>query len=164
MAIANINQYGITLGTSSNNTASNNSKLELNSNWVNAGIYPVGSIYFSVSSINPSNYFGGTWIRFSEGEVLLCVDADDTDTTINTPNKNGGAKTVTLTTNTIPSHRHNWSQQTNANASGTSTIIRMTNYGATNNEGNTSGESTGGGAAHNNLQPYITCYIWLRTE
>ena len=162
MAIANINQYGINLGTNSNNPSAG-SKLKLNSDWVNAGVYPVGSIYFSVSSINPSNYFGGTWTRFAEGEVLLCVDANDTDATINTPNQNGGAKTVTLTTNTIPSHRHNWSQQTKANASGTSSIIRLTTYTATSKEGDTSGEKTGGDAAHNNLQPYITCYIWLRT-
>jgi len=25
-------------------------------------------------------------------------------------------------------------------------------------------QNTGGGAAHNNLQPYITCYMWRRTE
>ena len=132
MAIANINQYGINLGTNSNNSSAG-SKLKLNSDWVNAGVYPVGSIYFSVSS------------------------------TINTPNQSGGAKTVTLTTNTIPSHRHNWSQQTKSNASGTSSIIRMTSYTTTGKEGDTYGEKTGGDAAHNNLQPYITCYIWLRT-
>ena len=24
--------------------------------------------------------------------------------------------------------------------------------------------NTGGDKSHNNLQPYITCYIWIRTE
>ena len=56
-------------------------------------LYPVGSIYISVSSTNPSELFGGTWISFGEGRTLLGV----------------------------------------------------------------------GSVSHNNMQPYITVYMWKRT-
>ncbi len=36
-------------------------------------LYPVGSIYISVSSTNPSELFGGTWISLGEGRTLLGV-------------------------------------------------------------------------------------------
>ena len=38
------------------------------------------------------------------GKVITCVDANDTD--LDTVGKTGGAKTVTLTTNEMPSHTH----------------------------------------------------------
>ena len=34
-------------------------------------IYPVGSIYLSVSSTDPSTLFGGTWEAWGTGRVLL---------------------------------------------------------------------------------------------
>lgn len=39
-------------------------------------IYPVGSIYMSVNSTNPTNLFGGTWVAWSQGRVVLVVIRD----------------------------------------------------------------------------------------
>ena len=37
-------------------------------------VYPVGSIYMSVNSTNPSTLFGGTWEQISQGRVLQGAD------------------------------------------------------------------------------------------
>lgn len=123
-------------------------------------LYPVGSIYMSVNNTNPSTFFGGTWEAWGAGKVPVGVDANDTD--FATVEKTGGEKTHTLTVSEMPSHKHT----VEAIGSGT-TQQELTAF----NVGTTSGidgyagtDFTGGGQAHNNLQPYITCYMWKRTE
>ena len=46
-------------------------------------LYPVGSIYISVSSTDPSELFGGTWVSFGMGRTLMGTGKNDanTDTT-----------------------------------------------------------------------------------
>lgn len=34
-------------------------------------IYPVGSVYISANSTNPSVLFGGTWVQISQGRMLM---------------------------------------------------------------------------------------------
>lgn len=68
-------------------------------------IYPVGSIYMSVNSTNPSNLFGGTWDSWGAGRVPVGVSS--TDTSFNTVEKLGGVKTNNINhTHTIASHTH----------------------------------------------------------
>lgn len=55
-------------------------------------VYPIGSIYMSVNSTNPSTLFGGTWERI-EGKFLL--GADSTYIAGST----GGKNKVTLSAN-----------------------------------------------------------------
>lgn len=121
-------------------------------------VYPIGSIYVSVNSTNPSELFGGTWERFANGKVLVGVDEDDTD--FNKVEKTGGEKKHTLTTGEIPSHQHpNYVD----NGQGSGEWGYMFNYSSKAAQNSGASGYTGGGQAHNNLQPYITCYMWKRT-
>ncbi len=62
-------------------------------------VYPIGSIYMSVNSTNPSTLFGGTWAQLKDRFLLGVGDST-------TVNATGGSKTVTLTSEQMPSHTH----------------------------------------------------------
>lgn len=127
-----------------------------------SAIYPVGSIYMSATMNSVAQVqaaFGGTWVAWGAGRVPVGVDTSQTE--FNAVEKTGGEKTHTLTTNEIPSHSHGyldyWSVQGGSGSS------KAASYD-TNAGGSGIGTATaGGGAAHNNLQPYITCYMYKRT-
>jgi len=121
-----------------------------------SSLYPVGSIYMNASNgTNPATLIGfGTWVAFGAGRVPVGINSGDTD--FDTAEETGGAKTHTLTVNEMPAHTHsvpNSGSQNNSFDSGTTVGNDVTG---------TSG-STGGGQAHNNLQPYIVVYMWKRT-
>ena len=130
---------------------------------------PVGSIYLSINDINPSGYFGGTWEQIAKGRTLVGVDSTDSD--FNTAKKTGGEKTHTLSVNEMPSHTHSgiyfWggSRALALNPGTTSGFYIQPDSGAilAGDEKSLVTAKTGGGQTHNNLQPYFTCYIWLRT-
>ena len=67
-------------------------------------IYPVGSIYMSVNSTNPSMFLGGTWEAWGSGKMPVGVDSLDND--FSKVEKSGGEKTHKLTVNEMPSHNH----------------------------------------------------------
>ena len=122
------------------------------SNLVDA-IYPIGSIYMSVSSTNPGNLFGGTWSQIKDTFLL---SAGDTYTAGST----GGEATHTLTVNEMPSHKHAIPYVFGSIGGGGSWI---TDAGATSNYNPNATGATGGGQAHNNMPPYLTVYMWQRT-
>ena len=89
-------------------------------------LYPVGSIYFSVTNTNPSSKFGGTWVAWGSGRVPVGVNSDDGN--FNSVEKTGGSKThnhtitvasksaftsgsTTLSVSQIPAHQHNGTTQ-----------------------------------------------------
>lgn len=133
----------------------------LGSNYILDNVYPVGSIYMSVNSTNPTNLFGGTWEQI-QGRFLFGMDSSYP------AGSTGGEITHKLAYNEMPEHTH---------------PMYVANYGGdgtwTPDEGAylvdsvTDDKTTwwarlamgyaGGGAAHNNMPPYLAVYIWKRT-
>ena len=115
-------------------------------------VYPVGAIYMSVVNTSPATLFGGTWEVWGTGRVPVGIDTEQTE--FNTIEKTGGAKTHTLTIQELPSAV--W-HTIGTLVGGVKTLF---------NSGTTFGinsSSTDANQPHNNLQPYITCYMWKRT-
>lgn len=135
-------------------------------------VYPVGTIYLSVESTNPGNRFGGTWVAWGAGRVPVGVDASQAE--FNAVEKTGGNKSVNL------SHQHTESLGWDENSiylnyvdsnttSGSGSVVvdvnsrRMTAPSEQTHPGrfNLTSSSLDSTSL---LQPYITCYMWKRTE
>lgn len=127
--------------------------------------FPVGSVFISVVSTDPSTLLGyGTWDAFATGKMLVGLDSSDTD--FDTVEETGGAKTHTLTESEMPSHDHRFDdeyrQLTKTTGLGTHTGSD-TSAGEMNVQTSKDMASKGGDAAHNNMPPYIVTYMWKRT-
>ena len=122
----------------------------------------VGDLYFTTTPTNPSTVVGGTWAAWGGGRTPVGVNPADTD--FKTVGKTGGEKIHTLTVDEIAPHSHIETVYWNAGGSGTAHPAAI-EAGDPRKYGGLVArtENTGGGQAHNNLQPYITCYIWKRT-
>jgi len=125
-------------------------------NAINA-VYPVGSIYINASNgTNPATLLGfGTWERFGEGRVLVSQDSTDAD--FDAIGETGGEKEHQLTVNEMPSHDHNYTRALGSGGSG------GFDYSARGSTSTVPTSLAGGDSPHNNLQPYITVYMWVRT-
>jgi microcystin-dependent protein len=114
-------------------------------------------VYTSVVSTTPDTLFGGTWLAIGAGRVLVGIDSNDTD--FDTVEGTGGAKTHTLNVSEIPAHSHDVLYQELDN-------LGLTTHPAGTNPGDPTRtiatQDTGGGGAHNNLQPYMVVYMWKR--
>ena len=143
--------------TASGNVNTTGGELQINGTNVLEKVYPVGSVYINASvSTDPATLLGfGTWTAFGAGRVLVGLDSTDTD--FDSAEETGGAKTHTLTTSEIPSHTHTLDTSDNPGGTG---AIEVAGGAPTSTQ---TTQSTGGGQAHNNLQPYIVVYMWKRT-
>lgn len=115
-------------------------------------IYPVGSIYLSYSHVNPATLFGGTWVRL-ENAFLWAVNSSGVI------GLKGGESTHTLTVNELPSHDHG-----SVYAQAAEGDKKYAWYTAAGDKIGYGVVKTGGGAAHNNMPPYIQVSAWRRTE
>lgn len=123
--------------------------------------HPVGSLYFSTDSTNPSQIFGGTWQLWGSGRVPVGVNSSDT--LLNASEKTGGS------INPLSEHSHLYRLRAttlngnvgNKSIAGYNANIVSSNTMVIYDEGN--GNSAGDNSNHNNWQPYITCYMWKRT-
>lgn len=106
----------------------------------------------SVNDTNPGTLFGGTWTQLKDRFLL---GAGSTYANGNT----GGSATVKLTINQMPDHTHTakgWAAVTDG--SGTYRVL-----GADGDARAYDVDHAGGGAAHNNMPPYLVVYMWKRT-
>lgn len=148
--------------------------------------YPVGSFYFSANATSPATLFGGTWEQLEQGRVLLSQGT-------NYPaGSTGGEATHTLTVAEMPSHNHapnktyssgdracftinkdtvsDATARTRVASTSSGNLYAMTtNTSASDSDGieditqEYQTGNTGSSNAHNNLQPYLSVYIWKRT-
>lgn len=125
-------------------------------------IYPVGSYYCNDSvSTNPATLLGfGTWSAVA-GRVLVGLDAGQTE--FDTAGEEGGEKTHTLTASEMPSHVHTQNGIVYGRASNGSDPYALARSGDGGSAWSQNTGSAGSDAAHNNLQPYRTVYMWRRT-
>lgn len=108
---------------------------------VSVPYYRIGDLFLTTIATNPSSYLGGTWELFGPGRCLVCVDTSQTE--FNSVKKTGGSKTNT--------HKHGVSEDiTNTDQITGPCVVALRNNFTANSEINI-------------LQPFITCYIWIRT-
>ena len=133
-------------------------------------IYPVGSIYLSYSHVSPAELFGGTWVRIENAFLWATTPGG-------TIGQTGGESTHKLTVNELPSHKHDivWndtnpqlvSLSANKSTASDATAYQQgyrTSYAVSNVYPDSFiASETGGGAAHNNMPPYIQISAWRRT-
>lgn len=149
-------------------------------------VYPIGSIYLSMNSTEPSVLFGGTWQRIQD-RFLLAVG------TTHYPGETGGEETHELSIHELPAHTHTISGTTQSGGSHTHNVnggasvqssggskglesyaSRYKTFRNIDNAVKSAGShthdisltsaSTGGDSAHNNMPPYITAYMWQRIQ
>lgn len=142
-------------------------------------VYPVGAVYISTVATNPKTLFGfGTWEQIQDRFLLAAGSTYAAGAT-------GGEATHTLTVNEMPSHNHgsktltgtfgpvlfddgltisadgitslSWARDRSWSGEAGSASKRVT-INATHTH-----DSNGGGAAHNNMPPYLAVHVWKRT-
>ena len=150
-------------------TLSEGSSADVDFNDIFDKIYPVGSIYLSINNVNPGTFFTGIWEQFAMGRTLVGVD--NTQSEFNSVMKIGGNKTHTLTVFELAKHKHpvvynDNKKPVNLNAVGSANSYGLVNWNVNSlsSAAELYGDDVGEGKPHNNLQPYVTCYIWRRTS
>ena len=134
----------------------------LGSNYILDNVYPVGSIYMSVNSTNPKNLFGGTWEQI-QGRFLFGMNSSYP------AGSTGGEITHKLTQSEMPTHAH---YMASGNAGGDGTwkpdagwyLVTGVTDDTTTWWAQIGMNNAGGSEAHNNMPPYLSVYIWKRTE
>lgn len=124
-------------------------------------LYPIGSIYMSIQDTNPSVFFGGTWERIAKGKTLVGVDESDSD--FNASSKTGGEKEHKLIVSEMPAHGHKLPNDGAFSTSSDGSSATGITFGKKVGNSSLLSTNSGGNQPHNNMQPYYTCYIFVRT-
>jgi hypothetical protein len=138
-------------------------------------VYPVGSIYMSVTSTSPATLFGGTWVQLKDRFLLGAGDTYSNGAT-------GGSATHTLTKSELPNVQLGLAVAPDRSgyggtllitteqgsykskfASGSALKAPEVSLGTSASTSNIKTETLGSGYAHNNMPPYLVVYMWKRT-
>jgi len=107
----------------------------------------------------------GTWERYAEGRVLIgSGDSSPDDNGITrtfTAPAIGGEYGHSLTEPELAPHTHNYTFSNDRNDDGDNNSRNCIGAGISTNGFTTT--PAGNGDKHNNVQPYVTVYIWRRT-
>ena len=130
-------------------------------------IYPIGSIYMSVSPVSPATLFGGTWERIQDTFLLAAGLTYEAGTT-------GGEAEHNRAGEELPEHNHGLTDGDTLGLRGVRGQVERFHVSAGSDyyafaapnmdgmvyDGNVA--STGLGQAHNNMPPYLAVYMWKR--
>ena len=118
-------------------------------------VYPIGSIYMSTGSTNPSVLFGGTWQAIEDRFLLASSSSFQTGTT-------GGSMTKTLATANLPSHSHTINHDHASATTSTADLAHTHSVSGTSGSGGVahthtvSGTTSNGGVAHTHSIPALS--------
>ena len=125
-------------------------------------IYPIGSIYMSVNSTNPSTLFGGTWEQLKDRFLLGAGNTYNNGAT-------GGESSHTLTKGELPNIYgtlpHIAYGENKLSGDFSLQAIGSNSYEGANSSGQNNWRyvlNVGSNQAHNNMPPYLVVYIWKR--
>lgn len=129
----------------------------------------VGDVVIRADNTSPATLYGGTWVNYAAGRVLVGLDASDSD--FSTVGNTGGAKTHTLTTAEMPAHNHGNGDHTyllkppyEGSLTGSDSVFTAGLLEQAVGPGDGAAiQSAGGGSAHNNMPPYVVVRFWQRT-
>ena len=171
------------------NSITTNSSTDSNfdNNKIRDFIYPIGSIYMSVNNVNPTTLFGGTWVQMKDKFLLGAGDTYENGniggeathilTTTELPSHSHGIPSLSGSTGNAGAHNHavigtsatsggsgvfceTWANRSN-DRNGYTSSVGDHSHSVTTNASTTN--STGSGASHNNMPPYLIVNMWKRT-
>lgn len=148
-----------------NKEVARNLKEKVEKNELIDSVFYVGFIITTFNEKNPGEIYGvGTWERFAKGRVLVGAGSgtdENEETRVFEAGETGGEYKHTLLEAEMPEHNHSL---TNPNIDG-----KNTNYSieykssAIGFQEALKTSNKGGNKSHNNVQPYVSVYMWIRT-
>lgn len=146
-----------------------------------APYFPIGSVYLSVVDINPSTYFGGTWVKMSGGYLYGVQEGATNSSYTGTGTQTkaavtSGSTTLTAAQSGLPAHRHYVQTFPYGGSNAEYYCISQSpgynvnpntswrgGYAADNEAKNASQGHTHSIPAHSHTVAYIGVWVWKRT-